>query len=188
MAMGNSARIIQKALLVLLAASGTVAADAPMGGSGTWQKHEYSFVSMGFTSTYSCDGLADQLKRLLLAAGARADAKAQAGPCAADFGHPEKLARANLVFYTLLPDSADHPAAGPHVDGAWRPVVLTYKSPRELGLGDCELVEQFRAQLLPMFATRGIEDQTTCIPHQESGSVINLKFESFAAVPTQPPR
>ena len=50
-------------------------------------------------------------------------------------------------------------------------------------------VEQFRAQLLPMFATRGIQNQTTCIPHQESGSVINLKFESFtAAVAAKPPK
>jgi hypothetical protein len=63
--------------------------------------------------------------------------------------------------------------------------VFAVRSPHELGLGDCELVEQFRAQLLPMFTTRGIEDQTTCVPHQDSGSVINLKFESFAKVPAK---
>src|ERR1700722_5303760 len=103
------ASMIPTALVVLLAVSSTAGADQPSGG-GTWQKHEYSFVFMGFTSTYSCDGLADKLKRLLLAAGARADAKAQAGPCASDFGHPDKLARSDLVFYTLMPDSADKSA------------------------------------------------------------------------------
>ena len=61
--------MILGALFVLPAAA---TADAPPGGAGIWQKHEYSFVSMGFTSTYSCDGLADKLKRLLLAAGALA--------------------------------------------------------------------------------------------------------------------
>ena len=33
---------------------------------------------MGFTSTYSCDGLASKLKLLLIASGARPDAKVQA--------------------------------------------------------------------------------------------------------------
>jgi hypothetical protein len=61
---------------------------------GVWQKHEYSFAYMGFTSTYSCDGLAGKLKTLLIAAGARADAKARSGACASGFGRPDKFARA----------------------------------------------------------------------------------------------
>jgi hypothetical protein len=182
----RTARMILEVLLVLLAVSRTAGADESPIQSGTWQKHEYSFVSLGFTSTYSCDGLADKLKRLLLAAGARADAKALPGGCASEFGHVEKLARADLTFFTLVPDEGGKSTDGPRADGAWRPVALAVGSPRELGLGDCELVEQFRAQLLPMFATRGIADQTTCVPNQESGSVINLKFESFAKVPAKP--
>ncbi len=178
MTTGWTARMMMRGMFALLAASAAAQADEPSDGSGTWQKHEYSFVSMGFTSTYSCDGLADKLKLLLLAAGARADAKAQPGPCASSFGHPDKLARADLVFYTLVPGSQ---AEGPRSDGAWHTVVLTARAPRELGLGDCELVQQFRAQVLPMFAVRRIDDQTTCVPHQDSGSVIDLKFESFAA-------
>jgi hypothetical protein len=149
--------------------------------AGVWQKHQYSFVAMGFTSTYSCDGLADKLKRLLIAAGARADAKAQSGPCAEGFGRVDKLARADLVFYTLAP--AAGPSDGPSIAGVWRPVALAARSPRELALGDCELVEQFRSQVLPKFTTRNLVDQTTCVPHQDSGSIINLKFESFTAAP-----
>ena len=34
------------------------------------------------------------------------------------------------------------------------PLVLAARSPRELHTGDCELVEQFRNTVLPMFATR----------------------------------
>jgi hypothetical protein len=180
-------RLICRVFLVLLAASGAVGADEPPAvQSGTWQKHQYSFVSLGFTSTYSCDGLADKLKRLLLAAGARADAKALPGACASEFGHVEKLARAELAFYTLVPDQGAKTPDGPRADGVWRSVALAANSPRELGVGDCELVEQFRAQLLPMFTIRSVADQTTCVPHQESGSVINLKFETFAAAPAPP--
>jgi hypothetical protein len=154
---------------------------------GVWQKHEYSFAYMGFTSTYSCDGLASKLRILLIASGARADAKARTGACASGFGRPDKFARADLTFYTLSPASADSPAGSP-VDGAWIPVALAYRQPSELDRGDCELVEQFRSSVLPMFATRQIENHTTCVPHQESGSVVDLKFESFRAPPKVSPK
>ncbi|HEY0745150.1 MAG TPA: hypothetical protein VGD63_00510 [Steroidobacteraceae bacterium] len=167
--------------LWLCLTSGTSLADGPSSATGEWQKHEYSFVSMGFTSTYSCDGLADILKQLLISAGARGDAKAQPGACARGFGRPETLARANLIFYSLSPVS--QAADGQKIDGIWRPVTFAVRSPRQLMLGDCELVEQFRAQVLPLFTTRNIVEKTTCVPHQESGSVIDLKFESLSAAP-----
>jgi hypothetical protein len=150
---------------------------------GVWQKHQYSFVFMGFTSTYSCDGLADKIKVLLSAAGARRDSKSRAGACASGFGRPDKFARADLTFYTLAPAS-DAPASdGKSINGTWRAVSFSNRSPRELSTGDCELVEQFRNNVLPMFATRNLVNRTTCVPHQESGSAINLQFESFAAAP-----
>ena len=166
--------------------SGTAWADSPpQREPGVWQKHEYSFVFMGFTSTYSCDGLADKIKLLLLAAGARPDAKSMAGACAGGFGRPDKFARANLTFYALAPGNSEAPGT-PRVDGVWRNVVFADHSPRELGAGDCELIEQFRHNVVPLFTTRNFEDQTTCIPNQESGSLISLRFESFAAAPKSP--
>jgi hypothetical protein len=163
----------------------TWADSPPPHEPGVWQKHEYSFAFMGFTSTYSCDGLADKIKLLLISAGARPDAKSRPGACASGFGRPDKFARADLTFYTLAPD--DSATTGtPPVDGVWRPVVFADHSPRELGIGDCELIEQFRHNVLPMFATRNIEDRTTCVPNQESGSLVSLRFESFAAAPRGP--
>jgi len=172
----------------LLLSSATLAdpPDAPSAQSpGVWQKHQFAFQYMGFTSTYSCDGLADKLKILLLAAGARKDVKSQPGACAAPYGRPDKFARADLTFYTLVPagndatntDSADSKP----VDGVWRKVALAAHSPRELQIGDCEVVDQFRAQVLPMFTTRNIENRITCIPYQESGTLIDFRFESFTA-------
>jgi hypothetical protein len=155
--------------------------SAPAGGTGTWQSHKYTFQFMGFTSTYSCDGLADKLRIVLLAAGARADVKSVPGACASGFGRPDKFARADLTFYTLAP--ADPGAATGGVQGVWRPVAFAARQPRELGLGDCELMEQFRQQVLQMFTTRNVVSNTTCIPHQESGSNFDLRFDSFTAVP-----
>jgi hypothetical protein len=170
----------------LLASGPSLAADSSTATPdlGVWQKHEYSFVFMGFTSTYSCDGLADKIKLLLTAAGARKDSKSQPGACASGFGRPDKFARADLTFYTLAPAGTGAPSDAKPVHGSWRPVSFSARSPRELSTGDCELVEQFRNNVLPMFTTRNVASQTTCIPHQDSGSIINLKFESFAAAPS----
>jgi hypothetical protein len=163
-------------------------ADSPPAATasdqGVWQKHQYSFVFMGFTSTYSCDGLADKIKVLLSAAGARRDSKSRPGACASGFGRPDKFARAELTFYTLAPAVNATASDGKPVAGTWRSVSFSNRSPRELSTGDCELVEQFRSNVLPMFTTRNVADRTTCVPHQESGSAINLQFESFAAAPS----
>ena len=169
----------------MLLATAALAADAPASAAarGSWQTHKYSFQFLGFTSTYSCDGLADKLKELLLAAGARADAKSQPGACAAGFGRPDKFARADLSFSTLAPLDGDAAANRKPINGTWRAVILGAQSPRGLQLGDCELVEQFLQQVLPMFTTRNVVSNTTCIPNQESGSVIDLKFDFFTALP-----
>src|SRR5882757_9722648 len=115
-------------MICALLASGSAFADvaSPPASSepGVWQKHQYSFAFMGFTSTYSCDGLADKLKILLIASGARADAEARSGACASTSGRPDKFARANLTFYTLAPSNSDNPGDGPAVDGIWHPVTL----------------------------------------------------------------
>jgi hypothetical protein len=153
--------------------------------AGTWQSHKYSFQFMGFTSTYSCDGLADKLKKLLLAAGARPDVKAQAGPCASGWGRPDKFARADLTFYTLAPLDISASAVGKTVSGTWRPVTFAAHSPQDLQIGDCELIEQFKSNLLPMFVTRNVVSNTTCVPYQQSGSNIDLRFDSFAAIPAK---
>src|SRR5258707_2472881 len=71
--------------VVFCGLSFSVVADEPSATDatqGVWQKHEYSFQFLGFTSTYSCDGLASKLEVLLIAAGARADAKANTDACA----------------------------------------------------------------------------------------------------------
>jgi hypothetical protein len=137
---------------------------------------------MGFTSTYSCDGLADKLRMLLLAAGARGNLKSQPGACASGFDRPDKFARADLTFSTLAPAQGDTAPDAKPVTGVWRAVAFTSFSPQNLRVGDCEIVEQFRSQVLPMFTTRNVVSNTTCIPNQESGSTIDLKFEVFAPV------
>jgi hypothetical protein len=176
----------------MLAGSIALAAGAADGDgdgtaqSGSWQPHKYDFHFMGFTSTYSCDGLADKLQLLLRVVGARPDAKVMP-LCARGTGVPDKLAEASLKFSSLQLADANAPVAAAGAPdsspGVWRHVELAPRHPFELQAGDCELVEQFRDTLLPMFVTRNVNNQVTCVPHQESGSNFSLSFDVFAPAP-----
>ena len=84
-----------------LAPLAVAASEAPQ--TGQWQPHELEFTYVGFTSHYSCDGLADKLALLLKVAGARADAKAVGGGCDHVLGGPSRVAHARLNFHTLAP-------------------------------------------------------------------------------------
>ena len=180
---------VMAAMAFAAAAADSVSADAPAESpapqAASWQSHTYEFHYMGFTATYSCDGLADKLQLLLRVAGARADAKVIPS-CVRGYGVPDKLVEAKVVFSTLQLANATSPAASASaaksVQGAWRQVELAPQHPFELQAGDCELVEQFRDTLLLMFATRNVKSQITCVPHQASGG-FGLSFEVFAPLP-----
>jgi hypothetical protein len=175
-----SVAVVSAALLSGSIALAAGAADnAGAQPQGSWQPHKYEFHFMGFTSTYSCDGLADKLQLLLRALGARADATV-IPLCARGSGVPDKLAQASLKFFTLQPADANAPD---DAAGVWRHVELAPRHPFDLQAGDCELVEQFRDTLLPMFATRNVNNQVTCVPHQESGSNFSLSFDVFVPSP-----
>jgi len=174
-----------------------VPADAAAAAEpGHWQPHSYVLHAMTFTSTYSCDGLADKLKLLLRLAGTSVDSKVDP-LCSRGFGVPDKLAEAKMTFSTLQPGAAGPEAAAAggavrpasatsgaqSVAGVWRHVDIREHRPFDLQNGDCELIERFHDTVLPMFSTRNVQSQITCIPHQESGSNYSLSFDVFAPAP-----
>lgn len=177
--------VVCAALLAVSIVPAAGAADGA-GQPGSWQPHKYDFHFMGFTSTYSCDGLADKLQLLLRVVGARPDAKV-IPLCARGSGVPDKLAEASLKFSSLQLADANAPVAAASASdsapGVWRHVELAPRRPFELQAGDCELVEQFRDTVLPMFVTRNVNNQVTCVPHQESASNFSLSFDVFAPAP-----
>lgn len=165
-----------------------VAAATAKPEAAQWQKHELTFTFSGFTTRYSCGGFEDVLSLLLRAAGARPDAKVVAS-CMAPMGGPEPISIARLTFYSLVPlkaGAASH-AAAPAVPGLWKPVQLRAGSPRDLGNGDCELIDQFARRILPLFTTRDVRNRMNCIPHQVSLGGVDLKFTVLAAVPKAAP-
>jgi len=166
-------------LVIALLAPAVEAGERAASGAGIWTGHELVYEQLGFTTIYSCAGLAEKVRALLRASGARKDLAVTPKDCGIE---PTKFARVQMIFSSLGPVGG--PGAGTDATGrqpgSWRKVWLAPGSPRELTDGDCELVERFRDQVLPLLATRNVADRVRCIPHQLAGS-FDLRFEVFAA-------
>jgi len=162
----------------LLFASPPWAAGEGLGNPlpAVWKEQRLDFSYMGRTARYSCQGLRDKMRSLLLDLGARRDLQVSVLAC----NESEPLRRGyvaprlSIVFSSpALPDAAVQP---PHA-GDWSSVNARYESFtltsdafRNYGVGDCELVEEFARQILPRLATRDVKQDIACVPYQGSGS------------------
>ncbi len=151
------------------------AEDTPPADSattGSWQMHEYTFTFTGINAAYSCDWLAEKLRLLLNRAGARADIKIHTR-CQEPRG-PSPGAEAHLGFFALVPATG----AG-DTSAVWHKVVLRDHMPLAIEASDCDLVEQFRVELLPLFTTRAIENRMSCRGVDNDAVGLNLQFEAL---------
>ena len=63
-------------------------------------------------------------------------------------------------------DDKSAPGTTP-VASVWRNVDVPRTQPLAAA-GDCELTEQIKQSILPLFTTRNVEYRSTCVPHQLS--------------------
>jgi hypothetical protein len=177
----NIARVTLLALGVLGMAATTAASAAESAASpAQWHRQTLKFDYSGFTSLYSCDGLEDKVREILLTFGARADAKVRAIGCSEGSGHPSKFAWVTAEFSSLAP--AADAAAADVVQGGWARVQLAPNRPSYMGAGECELVEQIRDLLQKGFALRNTEYRTACMPHQVSLADYSVSTEVLKPV------
>jgi hypothetical protein len=167
-------------LLLALVAPATQA-DQPLMAS--WARQEVQLAYMGFTTRYSCDGLVDKTRLLLKHVGVRPDFKVSGMGCRG-LSQITEFPRVKIVFFTPVIPAANSKDVGEPVPATWHKVTITHHRPRDLELGDCELVEQFRDRVLPLLTTRNVVDEISCIPHQLAGGVINLQFEVLRGLPS----
>jgi hypothetical protein len=164
-------RVMAAGLLVMLltvtgwaAAAETGAAPAP-GESAVWTPKELLFIYQGFTSTYSCDGLRDKVRGILLKLGAR-DLQLTETPCS-ELGRPDPFPGVRIKMHVLQPAGDKSAAAGTQpVPSHWKMVDLTPQHDAVSAAGECELIEQVKQSILPLFATRNVEYSSNCLPHQ----------------------
>ncbi|HLQ12140.1 MAG TPA: hypothetical protein VK130_02685 [Steroidobacteraceae bacterium] len=153
--------------LSLAAAAQGATAGADTGTTAAeWHPQQMTFNYSGFTTLYSCDGIEDKVRNILLAFGARKDLKVRATGCDEGASRPSRFAFVRAEFNTLAP--ATDPAATAAVKSAWAKVQIAPHRPDFMGAGECELVEQMKDMLQKGFTLRNAEFRTACIPHQVS--------------------
>jgi hypothetical protein len=165
----------------------TPAATKPV--QAVWREQHVNFFYMGRTARYSCDGLRDKMRALLLDLGARRDLKIVPLGC-------EGTARArlnsagpslNITFSApALPDPSRkplYPGDLAATDARFEKFTITSDAFRNMGIGDCELVEEFTHQILPKLATREVQHDITCVPYQLSGGRFWVKGEILRPLP-----
>jgi hypothetical protein len=152
-----------------------------------WKEQRLDFSSMGRTARYSCEGLRDKMRSLLLDLGARRDLKVSVLAC--DESAPLRRGylgpRLSIVFSSpALPDAVVQPLRTGDlsaVDARYESFTLTSDAFRNYGVGDCELIEEFARQILPKLATKDVKQDITCIPYQASGSHFFVRGEVLRA-------
>jgi hypothetical protein len=158
-------------------------APAPAGEpqSAVWTEKELTFVYQGFTTRYSCDGLRDKVRSVLLDLGAeKKGLKVMQMGCSSPSGRPDPFPGVRVKMRVLQP--ADSPGAAKAADPTpvaahWKPLDLKLRDNFTTDSGECELVEQIRHKIVPLFATRNVDLQTSCIPHQASAARPILKMD-----------
>jgi hypothetical protein len=148
--------------------------------TGSWQHRQVTFNYFGITSLYTCDGLEDQVRQILLHLGARNDAKVYASGCPGPYNAPSRTAWVKADFYTLAP-AADAVGSGT-VKASWTAVEVTPRRPAFMGDGDCELIQAMKDLIVKNFTLRNIEYRTSCVPHEVSMDSYAVKGQALRAV------
>jgi hypothetical protein len=194
--MTNRARLIVPAVVACVLGSSVWAAEgAPAGQSGepqlaVWTDKELTFVYQGFTTRYSCDGLRDKVRGVLLDLGAqRKGLKVMELGCSSPSGRPDPFPGVRVKLQVLQPTGSVDPKQTDQVPVAahWQPLDLKLRDSFSNDSGECELVEQIRHSIVPLFTTRNVDLKTSCIPHQASATRPSLKMEVLVADDAQHP-
>jgi hypothetical protein len=186
-----SVRVAAAAVFALSLTAGALAQPAAESTPPTWAvwtPKELRFIYMGFTTHYSCDGLADKMRTILLQFGARPDLRIRQTPCLGSLGRPTEFPGVTVNMNVLTPwDATSANATVIPVPAHWKLVELSTERDPLKEAGDCELVEQVKAHVLPLFTARNIDYHSTCIPNQLQIGGTVLRAELLIADDQQAP-
>ena len=156
----------------------------PSAGSGresaVWVPKELHFDYRGFTTKYSCDGLQERMRDVLLKLGARPDLRVRGYGCTRLVG-PDPFAGVSIKMNVLQPAGKQ---GGPAVPVHWQRVDLLtglYEHDPVDAAADCELIGQIKQKILPLFATRNVDYRSTCETHHLVPGGTRLKAEVLVA-------
>jgi hypothetical protein len=181
---GQLAKTLAASISTCLLCSSALAQSGTDGQAAVWTPKEFKFIYQGFTTKYSCDGLQDKVRRILLDLGARKDLVITRWGCAGDSGRPDPFPGVAVKMSVLEPlDAAKSGASEPSLPAHWQNIKLRLDHNTLSEAGECELVEQVKQKILPLFATRNVDYKSTCVPHQLSPGGTQLAADVLIADP-----
>ena len=139
-----------------------VSPGAPSVQAAVWTPKELVFQYVGFTTKYTCDGLLQKMKGVLTMLGARQVQVRNAG-CLGTAA-PETVTGVYIKVDVLQPVAGT--AKDKAVPALWQPVDLLARRDPVNAAADCELIEQVKQKILPLFATRNVQYSSACAAHQ----------------------
>lgn len=186
----TAARAATLTLLAAFLSTPLVAADDTGSVSAAWTAKEMRFVYLGFTSKFSCDGLADRMRKVLLLLGARKDLQVTPSGCSSPFGRPDPFPGVAIKMNVLEASDQAHGDKGANATNAgnasaapvpahWKMVDVNAALAKDplWQAGQCELLEQIKQSVLPKFSTRNVSYRSTCVPNQLSVGATQLRAE-----------
>jgi hypothetical protein len=182
--------VLAGAGLMFLASVGSAGTEYPM--PAVWKEQHLSFFYTGRTALYTCDGLRDKVRAMLLDLGARRDLTITALGCeapAAGVRLESPGPSLNIVVSTPALPKAKlkplHPGDLGKVEARFESFTITSDAFRNMSVADCELVLEFAHQLLPKFVTRGLKQDIACVPFQQSGGRYLVRGEVLRSLPSR---
>jgi len=152
--------------------------------SAAWRPHHAKFDYFGITSRYSCDGMEDKVRSILLYFGAGPDLQVRAVGCPGGANSVSRNIWVTADFSTLaeVPAETQQPAT---TRAAWKSLTLQAKKPYFMDDGDCELIDQMRKLLSDGFSWRGpVRISASCPPHTVEINDYRVQGEVLRAVST----
>jgi hypothetical protein len=161
----------------------TSATPAVASAPAKWAPRKLRFTYLGFTAKYSCDGLQDQMKRILQQLGAGDDLVVKRSGCTRLDG-PEPSPGVYATFSVLESAEKDDHGSGQsqNLAARWETVTLDSDTTNRSNSGDCELIEQVKKEVLPLFTTRNLSYSSSCFPHDVSLTGTRLSVEVLRPV------
>jgi hypothetical protein len=158
--------------------------------SAVWKEQHLNFFYKGQTSRYSCLGLRDKVRAMLLDLGARRDLEVTALGCEQPTAQVRLAALGPSLTLVFSAPALPGPRVKPSrpgdlaaVDARFESFTLATDVFRNIGAADCELVEDFARQILPKLVTRNLKRDITCAPLQQSGGRFLVRGEVLKRLP-----
>lgn len=156
----------------VLALSASVQAQPDLSSPAAWRSQRIDFDFPARSSRYSCKGLTEKVRAMLLDLGARHDVMLVPSGCLNVQGRREGSGtpHVKILFYAPVLTKTGAPATGPTALRArFEPFTLASETFGSMGAPDCELVEAFVGQILPMLTVRNVTHDIQCsVDHPSS--------------------